>query len=255
MCLALKDSDIGIAMGSGSEASRSVAQIVLLDNSFATLPKVLSEGRKVINNIERVANLFISKAVYALIITAVVGFMSLLVSNVEFPFLPRHLTLISTFSIGLPGLLLALASSESLVRPGFLWRVLKFSLPVGMVAAVGTLTAYEIARQSSSISLPEARTAALITLLGLGLFILLMTARPFRAWKISLVAVMAGLFGAMMLIDIVRDYFKIYLPPGWFWMPMVIIVAVGGMLISLWSRLTYSNEQPQLNSSRVEEGI
>ena len=243
--LALKDSNIGIAMGSGSEASRSVAQIVLLDNSFATLPKVLSEGRKVINNIERVANLFISKAVYAVIITAVIGFMSLWIANVEFPFLPRHLTLTSTFSIGLPGILLALAPSESLVRPGFLWRVLKFSVPAGVVAAAGTLTAYEIARQADSANLQEARTVAVITLLGLGLFILLMTARPLKAWKVGLVAAMAGLYALVVLVDLAKEYFELYLPPGWLWLPMAVIVAVGGALISLWAWLTLPAQQPE----------
>ena len=243
--LALKDSNIGIAMGSGSEASRSVAQIVLLDNSFATLPKVLSEGRKVINNIERVANLFISKAVYAVIITAVIGFMSLWIANVEFPFLPRHLTLTSTFSIGLPGILLALAPSESLVRPGFLWRVLKFSVPAGVVAAAGTLTAYEIARQADSANLQEARTVAVITLLGLGLFILLMTARPLKAWKVGLVAAMAGLYALVVLVDLAKEYFELYLPPGWLWLPMAVIVAVGGALITVWAWLTLPAQQPE----------
>lgn len=236
--LALKDSDIGIAMGSGSEASRSVAQIVLLDNSFATLPRVLSEGRKVINNIERVANLFVSKAVYAVIITAIIGFASLWISDVEFPFLPRHLTLIGTFSIGLPGLLLALAPSESLVRPGFLWRVLKFSVPAGLVAGAGTLVAYEFARRAEDVSLREARTVAVMTLLGLGLFILLMTARPLRWWKVGLVAAMAVMYGLVALVDFASDYFEIYLPDAWLWIPSMSAVAVGGALICLWAVAT-----------------
>ncbi len=243
--LALKDSDIGIAMGSGSEASRSVAQIVLLDNSFATLPRVLSEGRKVINNIERVANLFVSKAVYAVLITAVIGFASLWISDVEFPFLPRHLTLIGTFSIGLPGLLLALAPSESLVRPGFLWRVLKFSVPAGLVAGVGTLVAYEFARQAEDVSLREARTVAVMTLLGLGLFILLMTARPLRWWKVGLVVAMAVMYGLVALVDFASDYFEIYLPDAWLWIPSMSAVGVGGALICLWAAATLPSNQAE----------
>ena len=91
--LALKDADMGIAMGAGSSSTRAVAQLVLLDNRFATLPRVLSEGRRVINNIERVANLFITKAAYAVLLTALVG-----IAGSPFPFLPRQLTLIGTFS-------------------------------------------------------------------------------------------------------------------------------------------------------------
>ena len=86
---------------------------------------MLSEGRRVINNIERVANLFITKAAYAVLLTALVG-----IAGSPFPFLPRQLTLIGSFSIGLPGFFLALAPNESLVRPGFLERVLRFSLPL-----------------------------------------------------------------------------------------------------------------------------
>jgi len=242
--LALKDSDIGIAMGSGSEASRSVAQIVLLDNSFATLPRVLTEGRKVINNIERVANLFVSKAVYAVLITATIGLMSLWISDLDFPFLPRHLTLIGTFSIGLPGLLLALAPSESLVRPGFLWRVLKFSLPAGIIAATGTLIAYEFARQADDATLGEARTVAVMTLLGLGLFILLMTARPLKAWKILLVIGMVALYALVAFVDFASDYFEIYLPPAWLWIPSLGAIAIGGALISTWAYVALPILQP-----------
>src|SRR6185436_728037 len=87
--LALKDADIGVAMGSGSPASRAVAQIVLLDNSFATLPHVVAEGRRVIGNIERVANLFLTKTVYSVFLAVAIG-----IAQIPFPFLPRHLTLV-----------------------------------------------------------------------------------------------------------------------------------------------------------------
>ena len=231
--LALKDSDIGIAMGSGSDASRAVAQIVLLDNSFATLPRVLTEGRKVINNIERVSNLFVAKAVYAVLITAVIGLMSFWVAGAAFPFLPRQLTLIGTFSIGLPGLFLSLAPSESLVKPGFLQRVLRFSFPVGIIAATGTLIAYEIARRASSVELSQARTAATMTLLGLGLVILALTARPLELWKLGLIAGMAGLYALVLLVPFGRNYFNLELFPAWLWLVCVATAIIGGALIVL----------------------
>ena len=231
--LALKDSDIGIAMGSGSDASRAVAQIVLLDNSFATLPRVLTEGRKVINNIERVSNLFVAKAVYAVLITAVIGLMSFWVAGAAFPFLPRQLTLIGTFSIGLPGLFLSLAPSESLVKPGFLQRVLRFSFPVGIIAATGTLIAYEIARRASSVELSQARTAATMTLLGLGLVILAWTARPLELWKLGLIAGMAGLYALVLLVPFGRNYFNLQHFPAWLWLVCVATAIIGGALIVL----------------------
>ena len=243
--LALKDSDIGIAMGSGSDASRAVAQIVLLDNSFATLPRVLTEGRKVINNIERVSNLFVAKAVYAVLITAVIGLMSFWVAGAAFPFLPRQLTLIGTFSIGLPGLFLSLAPSESLVKPGFLQRVLRFSFPVGIIAATGTLIAYEIARRASSVELSQARTAATMTLLGLGLVILAWTARPLELWKLGLIAGMAGLYALVLLVPFGRNYFNLQHFPAWLWLVCVATAIIGGALIVLTAWIVSRQPPPR----------
>jgi len=224
--LALKNADMGIAMGAGSEASRSVAQLVLLDNKFATLPQVLAEGRKVINNIERVANLFVVKATYAVILTAVIGLL-----GVSFPFLPRHLTLIGTFSIGLPGLLLALAPNQNLVRPGFIKRVMQFSFPAGTVAAVATLIVYEMARRDAATTLQEARTIATLTLLGLGLVVLAVTSRPLRLWKMALVASMAALYVLVMNLGVTKDYFELVDPPSWLWGPASTAVGIGGLMI------------------------
>ena len=229
--LALKDADMGIAMGSGSAASRAVAELVLLDDSFATLPRVVDEGRKVINNVERISNLFIAKAAYALLITAAIGIM-----GVSFPFLPRHLTLIGTFSIGVPGIFLALAPSTELVRPGFLRRVLRFSVPAGAVAAACTMVVYEAARRASDTSLIEARTVATMTLLGLGLVILVVTSRPLRPWKIALAAAMGLLYVVVMAAGGLRDYFELDLPPAWLWGPVCAAVAVGGVVIALLPR-------------------
>ncbi|MCB0994025.1 MAG: HAD-IC family P-type ATPase [Acidimicrobiales bacterium] len=225
--LALKDSDMGIAMGSGSEATRSIAQLVLLDNSFATLPEVLAQGRKVINNIERVANLFVTKATYAVLLTAIIG-----VQQVPFPFLPRHLTLIGTFSIGLPGFFLALAPNAALVRPGFLDRVLRFSLPAGAIAAVASWAVYEYARRHDATALLEDRTAATITLLGIGLVVLVTISRPLKAWKVLLAVAMAALYAGVLTIGPLKRYFELDPPPGEIWVVAAIAVAVGGALVA-----------------------
>ena len=229
--LALKDADMGIAMGSGSSASRAVAQLVLLDNRLATLPRVLAEGRRVINNIERVANLFIAKAGYAVLLTALVGLL-----GVPFPFRPKQLTLIGTFSIGVPGFFLALAPDDSLVRPGFLRRVLSYSLPAGMAAAVATFTCYEVVRRSSA-TLAEARTAATVTLLAVGLVILLMVSRPVRAWKLVLVAAMGLSYGAVVAVEAGRQYFEMDMPPASAWVATAACVLGGGLLVGLLPRL------------------
>ncbi|WP_420431715.1 HAD-IC family P-type ATPase [Candidatus Poriferisocius sp.] len=221
--LALKSADMGIAMGSGSASTRAVAQLVLLDNSFATLPEVLAQGRKVINNVERVANLFVTKASYAVLLTVLVG-----IFTVEYPFLPRHLTLVGTFSIGVPGLFLALAPSTELIRPGFLTRVLRFSIPAGVLAAVASFFVYEIARRHDEVTLPEARTVATFTLLGVGLVILVVISRPLRPWKIGLAAAMAGSYLLVMVWPWARNFFELDIPPAWMWIPTIAAVLIAG---------------------------
>jgi cation-transporting ATPase E len=226
--LALKDADMGIAMGSGSPASRSAADLVLLDNRFSTLPAVLAQGRKVISNIERVANLFVTKAVYAVLITAVIGLMS-----VPFPLLPRQLTLIGTFSIGVPGFFLALAPSNELSRPGFLSRVLRFSVPAGIASGLGALGVYGVARADPAISLEQARSATAITLLLMGLIVLALVSRPVRWWKIVLVVAMAISYGAVLVVERLRDFFEMNPPPTALIPTMAAIVVVCGAAVTL----------------------
>ena len=230
--LALKEADMGIAMGAGSAATRSVAQLTLLDNRFSTLPTVLAEGRRVINNIERVANLFVVKATYAVLLAAATGAFA-----VPFPFLPRHLTLIGTFSIGVPGFFLALAPNARRARPGFVNRVLRFSLPAGFVAAVATFVVYQVLRTSDDATLAEARTAAALVLLGVGLVVLGQLARPLTATNVTLIVSMGLAYLLAMIIGPVRDYFILDAPPAWGWWVVGVATLVAGSLIVVLPRL------------------
>ena len=121
---------------------------MLLDNRFATLPEVLAQGRRVINNIERVANLFVTKAVYAVLLTAIIG-----IQGVEFPFLPRHLTLIGTFSIGLPGLFLALGAKRQSCANGLPAARDPIFGPAGLIAGLATWIVYQFARSEAATHL------------------------------------------------------------------------------------------------------
>ena len=229
--LALKDADMGIAMGSGSSASRAVAQLVLLDDQFSTLPRVMAEGRRVINNVERVANLFITKATYAVLLTALVGLF-----GVPFPFLPKQLTLIGTISVGVPGFFLALAPDASLVRPGFLPRVLRYAVPAGTAAAAATFAAYEVVRRSDA-TLEAARTSATLTLLGISLVVLLGISRPLRPWKVGLAGAMGAWYALSMAWSFPRDYFELVIPPTSAWLTAAVCTAVGGLLVAVLPRL------------------
>ncbi len=227
--LALKDADLGISMGSGSEATRAVADLVLTDNAFSSLPTVVNEGRKVINNVERVSNLFVTKAAYAVLLTVAVA-----VLNSPFPFLPRHLTLVGTFSIGVPGFFLALAPEVDLVRPGFLRRVLRFSVPAGVVAGAATLAAYEAALHVSNVDLDEARTLATMTLLAIGLVVLAVASRPMRPWKVGLVAAMGLGYVVVLVVPWLRNYFAlvVFWSEAW-WYSLVAVAVAGAAIVSI----------------------
>src|SRR5579864_4668480 len=170
--LALKLADIGIAMGSGAPATRAVAELVLLDSRFATLPGVVAEGRRVTANIERVANLFITKTAWATLLAVAVG-----VTLLPYPFLPRHLTVIDTLAIGIPSFFLALAPNTRRYLPGFTGRVLRFAIPAGTITAAATFAAYALAR-ARGLPLVQQRTAATLVALILSLCVLVLLAAP-----------------------------------------------------------------------------
>ncbi|MGW3494706.1 cation-translocating P-type ATPase [Streptomyces sp. NPDC001020] len=206
--LALKDADIGVSMGSGSEATRAVAQIVLLDNSFATLPEVVGEGRRVIGNITRVATLFLVKTVYSVLLALLV-----VLSQVEYPFLPRHLTLLSTLTIGIPAFFLALAPNRERAKPHFVRRVMRYSIPGGVVAAIATFVTYLIARRhySGPGALEAQTSAATLTLFLISLWVLAIIARPYTWWRIGLVAAMGVAFLFVLAVPSLQSFFALKL--------------------------------------------
>ncbi|MCK8437949.1 HAD-IC family P-type ATPase [Streptomyces sp. D2-8] len=206
--LALKDADIGVAMGSGSEATRAVAQIVLLNNSFATLPSVVAEGRRVIGNITRVATLFLVKTVYSVLLAVLV-----VCSQVEYPFLPRHLTLLSTLTIGIPAFFLALAPNKERAKPNFVRRVMRYAIPGGVVAAVATFATYLIAREhyTGAGALDAETSAATLTLFLISMWVLAIIARPYTWWRVVLVASMAGAFLLVLVVPWLQHFFALKL--------------------------------------------
>jgi len=226
--LALKDADVGIAMASGSDATRAVAQLVLLDSNFSGLPEVVVEGRRVINNLQRVASLFLTKTMYAAVIAIVTG-----ISGITYPFLPRHLTLVGTLVIGIPSFLLALAPNTDRVQGNFFRRVAQVSIPAGLIAGAATLIGYQIARTHPHVSTPQERTTAVLILAGVSLVVVIRTARPFVMWKGILVAVMGAALIAIIVTPVGRDYFELHLPPAEImWITGALIAVAGGLLVA-----------------------
>ncbi|QGV79955.1 HAD-IC family P-type ATPase [Streptomyces ficellus] len=228
--LALKDADIGVSMGSGSEATKAVAQIVLLNNSFATLPAVVAEGRRVIGNITRVATLFLTKTVYSVLLAILV-----VCSGIEYPFLPRHLTLLSTLTIGAPAFFLALAPNKERAKPNFVRRVMRYAIPGGIVAAAATFTTYLLARShySGTDALGAETSAATLTLFLVSMWVLAIVARPYTWWRIALVATMAGAFVLVLAVPWLQDFFALRLVGTTIPWLAVGIAAAGAALVEL----------------------
>jgi cation-transporting ATPase E len=228
--LALKDADIGIAMGGGAQAARGVAQLVLLRSRFDVLPSVVAEGRRIIANIERVANLFLTKTVYVAVLAFAVG-----VAQLPFPFYPRHLTIVSTLTIGLPGFFLALAPNARRARPHFLRRVLRFTIPAGVVAAAATFAAYALTTLETDLGVPASRTAATVVLFGVGLTVLTLLVLPLSMPEVVLLVSMAATFAVLMVTPALRTFFALSTLPLVVWASALgLVLASAAVLTVVW---------------------
>lgn len=215
--MAIKDADLGIAMGSGTSASKAVARVVLLDNEFGRLPNVLLYGRQVIANVERVANLFLAKTTYGILFAIV--FAALLW---EFPFLPRQLTLVSTLTIGIPAFFLALAPNRRIYHPGILGRLLRYAVPTGLIAGVVAFATNAVVRQL--VPQDEARSITTVALWIVAFWILCVLSRPLDRWRALLLASMITLFILATTVPFGRAFFAMQLQ---FDAPLVIGLAIG----------------------------
>jgi cation-transporting ATPase E len=251
--LALKDADIGVAMGNGAQATKAVAELVLLDGRFSHLPDVLAEGRRVIGNVERVANLFVAKNAMSLVAILAAALIAV-------PFLPRHLTLVSAVTIGIPAFFLALGPNKRRYLSGFLGRILRFAVPSGAVAGLAVIASYLLAGSSYGVppeQFAERCTApagaravadvacwqpgrgATITLLTVFFWILVVLARPFRPWKAALVAAMVGLAVTAFLWPPAAHFFNLDAPLPLMWQSLA-VGAVGAGLVETIYRLSPS---------------
>ncbi|MFJ5674496.1 HAD-IC family P-type ATPase [Streptomyces sp. NPDC093097] len=228
--LALKDADIGVAMGSGSEATRAVAQIVLLNNSFATLPSVVAEGRRVIGNITRVATLFLTKTVYSVLLAILVA-----CCQIPYPYLPRHLTLLSTLTIGVPAFFLALAPNKERARPHFVRRVMRYAIPSGLITGLAAFTTYLLARvhYSGPDALSAQTSAATLTLFLTALYVLAIIARPYTWWRIGLVLLMGLGFLIVLVTPWLQKFFDLRLVGTTMPWTAVAVAAVAAVLLEV----------------------
>ena len=178
--LAMKDADCSVAMASGSEAASQAAQVVLLDSDFAHMPSVVWEGRRVVNNVERSASLFLVKNIFSLLMSVFSA-----VFMITYPLEPAHISLISMFTIGIPGFLLALEPNKERIKGKFIKKVLLKALPAGLtdVFVVGALV---ICGDVFSLPSADIATAATLLLAVVGFMILIKISEPFNKMKYAI---------------------------------------------------------------------
>lgn len=210
---ALKQARLAIAQGSGTQMARSVSDLVLVSGEFGEVPRMVHEGRQILRNIQRVARLFVAKAIFTAFLLVTIA----LTSGI-FPLLPRQFTLTSSLTIGVPAFFLALAPSSGPWRPeGFLRAVARFSLPAGLATGLGILAGYLLARHAFDASLEEARTvtAATVVTAGLAIVIALEDEPGKRRYAVAgLCALMALGFVLVSATAAGRDFFDLAQPTG-----------------------------------------
>ena len=204
--LAIKTADLGIAMNSGAAATKAVARIVLLDGRFSHLPDVVAEGRQVIANIERVSMLFLNKTVYATVLAVLFGVLVL-----EFPFLPRQLSITDGLTIGIPAFFLALLPNTQRYVPGFLRRSLAFAIPAGSIIAVA-LTLYTLGAMQLGVSEPQLRTGSTIILAIVGIWVLTVLSRPITRFKALVIGGMFIALVAVFTVPVLTAFFQLVDP-------------------------------------------
>ena len=199
--LALKESDCSIAMASGSDAARTVSQLVLLDSNFASMPKILKEGRRSINNLQRSSSLFLTKTIFSTINAILFIFL-----HFDYPFQPIQLTLISALTIGAPSLILALEPNKERIKGKYIVNVIRKSIP-GAMTMIFNIVALAILCSFIQFNNTEISTLAVMITGFAGLLVLLKVSLPFNWIRCALFFTMLGAF--IFAIFILKDLFSL----------------------------------------------
>lgn len=225
--LALKEADLGIAMGNAAPATKSIAQVVLVDSKFSHLPDVVARGRQVMANMERVASLFLVKTVYSALIS-----LGVVLTQIPFPYLPRHITYLGALTIGVPAFILALAPNTRRYIPGFLKRVVLFALPGGIAVALSVLLSTWLLLgimhwdMANAADLTQLRALNAIILFVLGILVLARVAQPLTGWRGLMVLGFTVIGAAGVAIPFVRHFFALIVPRGSTLMATLVVLAV-----------------------------
>lgn len=233
--LAIKEADLGIAMGNAAPATKAVAEVVLVDSKFSHLPDVVARGRQVMANMERVASLFLTKTVYSALIS-----FGVVLSMIPFPYLPRHISYIGALTIGAPAFLLALAPNTRRYIPGFLRRVFAFSVPCGIATALSVLLSAWFVPKLMGWNVDGSaqyqllwRSMCATVLFVMGLYVLARVATPLNSWRGWLLAAFAAAGVIGMCIPFVAHFFAFQLPGGKGLLALGVQIVIATLLFAL----------------------
>lgn len=238
--LALKEARLAIVMGNGSQMAKGVGDLVLLSNAFSTVPRAVEEGRRIIRNTHRVAKLFVAKSVYA---AALLGTFGLV--DTAYPFLPRHTTLASSLTIGIPAFFLALASSDGPVqRERFLRSLAAFVVPAGLIVWLAIAVSYQLARHPLDLPLEQARGVAAITATLVGLAVVIQVERgverrPVRRWVWGMIAGFLAAIPLGLSVPWLREFFALPWPEPRAWAASLVTAAAAILLLVAVRRIRW----------------
>ena len=236
---AMKAARMAIALGTGAQIAKGVSDLVLIDGSFSSLPAGVAEGRRILSNIRRVAKLFVVKSAFAATLILTIG-----VGGGGYPLLPRHLTLAAALTVGIPAFVLAIAPSVG--RPAnlpFLRDLLRFSVPGGIVSAIGVIAAYGITRSLPGRNLEDAQSAALLVLVLVGLYLILIledeAVEQSQVRAIGVAVLMTGMLAGLVAafaVTPVADFFLISPPNA---AEALVVVASVALAIGVFGALGF----------------
>ena len=237
---ALKQARMAVAMGSGAQVTKGIADVVLLKDQFSRLPEAVGAGRRIARNIHRLGRLYLTKSVYAatlIVVVAVPGF--------AFPFLPRQLTMAAFLTIGIPSFVLALAPSDGPLYRGRLLRALAaFAVPAGVATGLASILSCLLVNTIGGGNLDSGRTAATTTLIVLGLaFVLLLERGPGRehiaiqSYMLGMIIALGALFALMIGVPVLRTFFELKVLTSGQWFIALLSAAIGMAIASVLWRL------------------
>ena len=200
--LAMKEADVSIAIGEGSDAARRSAKLVLLDSDFDRVPSIIDEGRQSINNLERSTALFLAKTVYAAILAVV-----FVVLPFSYPFSPIEMSFLNFACIGFPGLVLALEKNTARIKDKFIYNIKHYSVPTGLAVAVSMII-LSIVAANNDFSRAKLTTLSAIIVFAIDLILIYKVSKPLNFFRVALIAIIIALFLAVLFIPFARDFFE-----------------------------------------------